>query len=84
MRERLSLAFERFKEGSRALGRRVQQVVVTVLLVGLYVVGLGATRVLATVFFRRGLGLYASEDRPTYWLDAEGYDGDRDQLLKQF
>ncbi len=76
--------FERFRDRSQALGQGVQQVVVTVLLVLVYLVGLGVTRVLATVFYRKGLQRFVAGDQPSYWVDAEGYESDPTRLLKQF
>jgi len=78
------LAFERFKWRSRQLGRGVQGVVVTVLLLLLYVFGLGLTRLLASMFFRSHLEMMDGPALDSYWLDVEGYTSDPDQLLTQF
>ena len=62
--------------------RRVQKVVMWVLLVMLYVFGFGATAAFALVFDRR---VYR-KDRPgqeSYWVDAEEYVPDLDKSRHQ-
>jgi len=78
-------SWERFKLQSQRLGRAVQQVVVTVLLFLLYTIGFGITRVSASVFGRRHLKLYDSPlKEDSYWRDAEGYEPEMEQLLRQY
>jgi len=77
--------FERFKLRSQQLGLRVQAVVVRVLLAFTYALGMGLTRISAAVFSRRMLGLFDQKLlEGSYWMDAEGYEQDREALLKQY
>ena len=70
---------------ARWLGRGVQRVVVTVLLVVLYVLGIGATRLLVTVAARRFLGLYAmGPEQDSYWVNARSHELDERYLHGQF
>ncbi len=76
---------ERARDGARWLGRGVQRVVVTVLLFLLYVLGIGATRLLVSVAARPFLKLYAmGPPRDSYWVEAEGYELDERRLHGQF
>lgn len=76
---------ERIKDVSTRLGRRVQHVVLVVLLFGLYYVGFGLTRLLATVFYRRYLRLFdGPSEAESYWIEAKGYSSDPDELRVQF
>jgi len=77
-------AWERFRFRSRKVGAAVQTVVVTVLLFFVYVLGLGLTRLVASVFARRHLAPFGPGDaRESYWLPAEGYDASETNLGKQ-
>ena len=81
----LERGFERFKDGSQRLGRWVQHVVLRVLLFVLYYVGFGLTRLLAVVFYRRYLKLFEGPtDAQSYWIEAQGYTSDPDNLRVQF
>ncbi len=78
-------AFDRFKDASLRLGRGVQNVVLTTLLFLLYYLGVGLTRVMATLMFRRYLKLLdPPADADSYWIDAKGYSPDPDDLLRQY
>lgn len=70
----------RFKRFVRAYIRVVQKILITILLVLLYTVGIGLTRLFATVFYRRIL-----RDRPaapdSSWEPAEDYTVDREGAL---
>jgi len=84
LRDSLIRFGERFRLASQRLGQRVQQVVVTTLLFFVYLVGVGATRLAAVVFARRFLKLYTADSTlESYWIEAEGYNPDPDNLLKQ-
>ena len=78
-------SFERIRLRSEQLGRRVQGVVVRVLLTLLYVFGIGATWLLAHVFARHILKMYQADPQaPSTWLEAVGYDPDPQSLTRQF
>ena len=78
-------AFERFKAGSIRFGLAVQRVAVTILLTLLYIFGIGATKVLSVLFFRKHLGLYKTDkSAESFWKDAEGCDPDLESLKRQF
>lgn len=49
-----------------------------------YGVGLGTTRLFASVFGRRFLTLYDSEPAESYWRPAEGYTVERSRLEKEY
>ncbi len=81
----LQRGFERFRIGSRRVGRAVQTGVVTVLLFFVYLVGAGLTRLMARRFSRRFLTMNdLGPAAQSYWQDATGYEQDRDKLLTQF
>jgi hypothetical protein len=81
----LQRAFERFKAGSIRFGLAVQRVLVTILLTLLYVFGIGATKMLSFVFFRKHLQLYTTDkSAETFWKNAEGYGPDLEALKRQF
>lgn|GEM_PF-3379702 len=75
---------DRIYRVSARVGIAVQDAVLKVLLVNLYVLGMGLTRVFAVVFGRRYLRLYDSTPAETYWRDAEGYHADRTSLEKEY
>lgn len=75
---------DRIYQLSARVGTAVQTTVLTVLLFSLYVLGMGATRLFASMFGRRYLALYSSEPAPSYWQDAEGYTVDRVRLEKEY
>ena len=78
-------AFERFKAGSIRFGLGTQRVVVTILLTLLYALGIGLTKLLSVLFFRKYLKLYATnKSAETFWKDAEGYDANIESLKRQF
>ena len=80
---RLQNLFERFEWRSKQLVRAVQSVVLSVLLFLVYFIGIGLTRILMSVFSRRHLKMFATPKKESYWLDAEGYTADSEQLLRQ-
>jgi len=75
---------DRIYDVSARIGTAVQSTVLTVLLVTLYVIGMGLTRLFATIFGRRFLTLYDSAEAESYWKDAEGYSIERVQLEKEY
>jgi len=78
-------AFERFKDGSIRFGLGTQRVLVTILLTILYAVGIGATKFISVLFFRKHLRLYKTDkSADSFWKDAEGYSADVEALKRQF
>lgn len=78
-------AVDRLQAVSRKFGHGLQNVVLTTLLFLLYYVGVGLTRVLATLLFRRYLKLLdPPDDADSYWIDAKGYAPDPDDMLRQY
>ena len=75
---------DRIYQLSARVGTAVQSTVLTVLLFSLYVLGMGVTRLVAAVFARKYLALYASEPADSYWQAAEGYSVDRARLEKEY
>jgi hypothetical protein len=84
VRERALLFQERFVFRSHQLGRGVQRVVVVVMLTLVYVFGMGATRLLAGLFYKQGLCLFAPVSGTSSWIDAEGYEPEPVKLFRQF
>lgn len=62
----------RLLERARAVGRRIQAAALTALLFLLYVFGLGAARLHASLFHRRLLRP-APPSPTSYWLPATGF-----------
>lgn len=84
MIESVKRVFERLKWRLKRTGEAVQSAAVKVLLVFLYVIGFGITKLVALVFARRYLELYdQGPSRDSYWKKAEGYEPDGKDLLKQ-
>lgn len=66
------------------MGRALQSAAVAVGLFFLYLVGVGLTRLMMSVFFRRHLQLYKNDPQlESYWKTAENYEADEARLLKQ-
>ena len=85
MRERLALAFERFKNGSIQLGLTVQSAVVRVLLVLTYIVVVGLTRLSAAIVARKYLQLHRNTpEARSFWIEAQGYEHNPEHLKRQF
>ncbi len=85
MRDRLALAFERFKNGSIQLGLAVQSVVVRVLLVLTYVFVVGLTRLSAAIFARKYLRLHHNTpEANSFWIEAQLYEHNPEHLKRQF
>ena len=75
---------QRFRAASERLGQRVQHVVVSTILFFVYFLGLGLTRLIASVCARKFLTLYKVDpDSETCWIDAQGYEPDPQKLLRQ-
>lgn len=80
-------ALKRFAARAWAVSARVggwiQRVLVVIALVGVYLVGVGLSRLLMALFARRRLALF-STDTPAGWLPAEGYGVGPDELRNQY
>lgn len=83
MKDRLVSAFRFLDEKMRALGRRVQTAVVYVSLLFIYLVGVGLTKLLVVLFFRKYLEMFRPKEKESYWVDARGYNADEVNLSKQ-
>lgn len=80
----LERAWGRVQDATNRVIAFFQPIVVTALLVIVYYVGVGLTRLVCAMFYRRVLRLDdATEDQPSYWRAAEGYDPDPVRLHKQ-
>lgn len=78
-------ALEGFKNGSFRFGRAVQRWIVTVLLLVLYIVGMGLTKLLCVLFFRDHLKMYRTDrSAQSFWKDVEPYTPDAETLRRQF
>jgi hypothetical protein len=65
-------------------GRVLQSIAIGVGLFFLYIIGVGLTRLMMSVFFRRHLRLYKNDPhQDSYWKTAENYGADEVRLLKQ-
>ena len=62
--------------------RSVQKVLIIIFLVLTYFLALGLTHVMALVF-KRELLRDSQQDRSTYWTDAEDYETEMDDCLRQ-
>lgn len=81
----LQRALARAQDGAARLGRGLQRVVLTGMLSLVYFVGIGLTRLLAPIFARRAIRLFAAPpEGETLWQEAEGYSADRARLERQF
>lgn len=84
VRDRAGPPLERAWAATERVTAVVQPVVVRFLLVIVYVVGVGLTRLFAAVFARRQIAVdEAVETNGSFWRDAEGYEPDPVRLRKQ-
>lgn len=60
----------------------VQKVLIRVLLVFTYYIGFGITYVIVLLFKRKLLGGY-NKNQDSFWKDAEGYNPDMGECLRQ-
>ena len=60
----------------------VQKIVITVSLVIVYIFGIGITLIFIIIFNRRLLGITEGK-RDTFWRDAEGYNSDISECLRE-
>ncbi len=60
----------------------VQKVLITVMLFMLYILGFGITFIFAVIFNRRLLGL-ERVNKYTFWKDAQGYDADINECMRE-
>lgn len=80
----LERAFRRVQDVTGRAIAFFQPIVVSVLLVFVYLVGVGLTWLVCAVFYRRMLQLDGGfEASGSYWRDAEGYGPDQERLHKQ-
>lgn len=80
----LERAFARVQDLTARFIAWLQPIVVSVLLVFVYVVGLGVTWLWCSLFRRDRLRVAAAvETDGSFWRDAEGYDPDPNRLHKQ-
>jgi len=75
-------AGKKIKKALRWYIKTVQKILITLLLTILYSVGLGATFLFALIFNRRLLGLKAKKET-SFWKEAEGYQSDLDDSIRQ-
>jgi len=62
--------------------RVVQNILVTLLLTMIYIVGIGITRICIVIFNRRIL-IAPHKDKETFWQKAEGYEMDLENSVRQ-
>jgi hypothetical protein len=75
--------FQRVHSRMARVGERLQSRVVWAGLVVIYLFGVGFTRLIASVFYRRHLTLYKTSDSPSAWKVPVGYSAERERLIKQ-
>lgn len=75
---------ERIRFYSAKLGIAVQNIVLTVLLFNVYLFGLGMTKLVAMVGFRKYLQLYNTPAADSYWIEAKGYSTDPERLKAEY
>lgn len=62
--------------------RIIQKIFITIALFILYIVGFGITLILVTIFNRRLLGV-GKKEKATFWINAEGYDVDINECMRE-
>jgi len=60
----------------------MQKIIITAALFFIYILGFGITLILVTIFNRKLLGIKRREE-DTFWVKAEGYEADIDQLIRE-
>lgn len=80
----LERALARVQDWTARLIAFLQPIVVSILLLFVYVVGVGMTRLVCALFYRGALKLdRAADSEGSYWREAEGYGPDPIRLHKQ-
>ncbi len=62
--------------------RIVQKIFITIALFILYIAGFGITLILVVIFNRGLLGI-EKKGKNTFWKDAEGYEADLNECMKE-
>ena len=62
--------------------KTIQKILITVLLTFVYFIGFGVTLILVIIFNRKILGK-KYKDRDTFWKEAEGYQDDMGNSIRQ-
>lgn len=83
MKEQIVSAFKLIDVKMRAIGTRIQTAVVFVALLFIYIVGIGLTKLLVVLFFRKHLQMFRPKAKDSYWMEARGYNSDEGSLSKQ-
>lgn len=76
--------FQKFKNGFRYFGKTIEKLVNSVLLLAVYLIGIGLTSVLAKIVGKRFLDTKISSDRKSYWIPTEKKEKNMESLLHQF
>lgn len=62
--------------------RRIQKLLITLLLFIVYFLCLGITLILMAIFNRKALTGYSKGDN-TFWIEAQGYEADIEDSMRQ-
>ncbi len=76
--------FHAVKRGVTSFGETISVIVASVLLLVVYVVGVGVTSIVAKVFGKHFLDTRVSEEKKTYWVDISSKSDSLDECYRQF
>jgi cytochrome c biogenesis protein CcdA len=82
MRKNIKNIAKIFKSITRYAVKVIQKIIITILLTILYIFGFGITLVLLLIFNRKFLRSKSFKDS-TWWENANGYDMDAENIVRQ-
>ena len=76
--------FAKLKEGQKAFGDDIAEIVNTALLSAVYVLGVGLTSLAARIFGKKFLNLQINKNAKTYWEDLNLGKKKTEEYYRQF
>lgn len=76
--------FRGFQKGTRLFGENIAGIVNSILLLVVYVAGVGLTSIFAKIFGKHFLDIETSKERKTYWTDLNLNKKSMEAYYRQF